>query len=621
MLDIALDCIRRGWYVFPCWPKSKKPMTPNGFKDATIDEAQVRAWWAATPDANVAIATGPSKLCVVDVDHGLSCIDDLDGWLDLHGLKYTYMVRTGRRPEFGVQLYYSGEGLKSTGWRLEDSSGDIRCATGYVVAAGSIHPDSGEAYEALGGYPIKPVPESVRSLTVKANDPSLTTAVDDDTADDWKTWLLEYMDRNKIEPRDYEKRVSNGYWLGIHCPWEDTHGSGAGAESSTVLGILDGKIAFECSHGTCKANKHDTAAFKHLMSVMNLEGEPEPGAEVGITLGAGLPLPVEKEPVDWRTHYHTFEETADAPPVTFIIDNFMTHECVTALASLPGHRKSLLAINIAYAVLSGEPLFGYFKVSHPTGRVIYLCPEMGLSSFAARVKDVGLLPYVGKSFFYRTANMNTLALSELQPEELDGALVIIDTAIRFLKGKENESADLKVFSAEVMGLIGPGRAAAVLLLHHSGKGNNDAGELTLENSLRGSGEMGAFVAQCWATRLQDTNDKYKSASFLTMVKQREFEPEGNFEVESRGKLPNGHHDPRLWMKGEPGLEVTLSNNKFTGNRDGKEETALSIIREHVEESCTKLEQRLAEAGIKRSVNWIGKKRLPMRAKGSTLTEE
>jgi len=58
-----------------------------------------------------------------------------------------------------------------------------------------------------------------------------------------------------------------------------------------------------------------------------------------------------------------------------------------------------------------------------------------------------------------------------------------------------------------------------------------------------------------------------------------------------------------------------------GNRDGKEETALSIIRDHVAESCTQLQERLAEAGIKRSVNWIGKKRLPMRAKGSTLTEE
>ena len=59
----------------------------------------------------------------------------------------------------------------------------------------------------------------------------------------------------------------------------------------------------------------------------------------------------------------------------------------------------------------------------------------------------------------------------------------------------------------------------------------------------------------------------------------------------------------------------------SANRDGKETEALQIIRDHVAESCTKLEQRLADAGIKRSVNWIGKKRLPMRAKGSTLTYE
>jgi hypothetical protein len=58
-----------------------------------------------------------------------------------------------------------------------------------------------------------------------------------------------------------------------------------------------------------------------------------------------------------------------------------------------------------------------------------------------------------------------------------------------------------------------------------------------------------------------------------------------------------------------------------GNRDGKEEQSLQIIREHAGESCTKLVRRLADAGIKRGVNWIARKRLPMRAKGSTLTEE
>jgi hypothetical protein len=48
------------------------------------------------------------------------------------------------------------------------------------------------------------------------------------------------------------------------------------------------------------------------------------------------------------------------------------------------------------------------------------------------------------------------------------------------------------------------------------------------------------------------------------------------------------------------------------NKDGKEVLALTIIREHIGESCTKLEQRLKDAGIKRCVNWISKKRQPMR---------
>jgi len=58
-----------------------------------------------------------------------------------------------------------------------------------------------------------------------------------------------------------------------------------------------------------------------------------------------------------------------------------------------------------------------------------------------------------------------------------------------------------------------------------------------------------------------------------------------------------------------------------GDRDGKEAQSLQIIRQYAGESCTKLQGRLAEVGIKRCINWIGKKRLPMRAKGSALTEK
>lgn len=621
MLDVALSCIKRGWYVFPCAPKTKIPLISkkdggHGYKDATLNEAQVHAWWAMCPKANVPITTGASGLCVVDIDTGVTDEAELQAWMGAHEMPLTYAVRTGRRPGFGVQLYYSGEGLQSKGWEKDGCKGDIRCATGLVMAAGSVHPHSGELYKVLWDLTVAPVPEYVKSLTAKERVFDPATSVDAAAIDDWQMWLYEYAVFNHLEMTDFEKREINGILLGIVCPWVSEHTSRRNVDSSTALGVRDGRLTFKCLHGTCDVNKRNTAALKHYLAVQNGEyTTPEPGAMPDPVIGTGLPMPKEDAVKDWREHYHTHSETENAPPVTFIIDGFLTKEAVTALASLPGHRKSLIALNVAYSICSGEPLFDYFKVANAPARVVYLCPEMGLSSFAERVKDIGLLKYVGTTFFYRTANMDILALDKLCNEELDGSLVIIDTAIRYLKGKENDSADMQIFAKEVMRLIGPGKADAVLLLHHSGKGNSDTNELTLENALRGSGELGAFIAQCWATRLQDTKDKFKSASFLTMVKQREFEPEGSFNIAS-----GGYRDPRLRMVGMPGGDIVLTRGQFKGNLDGKDDAALAVIKSHMDVPIRDLVKLTEQLGCGRKKDWIAKHK-KLLATGSTITEE
>lgn len=285
LLDVALDCARRGWYVFPCWPHSKRPMTAHGFKDASNNEADIRQWWKNQPDANVAIATGPSKLLVVDVDHGAE-----PNKLPFEFEK-TYMVRTGRRPEYGVQIYFHADGSRGcTGWKINGFSGDVRAEGGYVMAAGSIHPDSGEAYTCLVDSPPVPAPQWVRDLAPEKASFDPATAVDDATVDGWKTWLLEYAEHNHLNIREFEKRVPNGAWMGIECPW--LHAGGPGVESSTVLGMLDGNLAFECSHGTCKAAKRDTAVFKAEMVRLNGDfPKREPGAGPEVTMGIPKPQP------------------------------------------------------------------------------------------------------------------------------------------------------------------------------------------------------------------------------------------------------------------------------------------------------------------------------------------
>ncbi len=147
-------------------------------------------------------------------------------------------------------------------------------------------------------------------------------------------------------------------------------------------------------------------------------------------------------------------------------------------------------------------------------------------------------------------------------------------------------------------------AASVLLLHHSAKGTKESSELSLENAMRGSGELGAFVSSCWATRLQDRAEPYKSASFLTNVKQRDFQSEP-FEVTSGP-------DCRLHIVGAPG-EARL-NSKGRGapsNADGREEAALLIIRDNLGLSVRQLTAKLREVGIRRSRSWVGNKRFDL----------
>lgn len=165
-LSIALSCIARGWYVFPCVPNEKEPLKGvPGYKAGTLDEKQVRAWWMREPQANPAMSPGKSGLVVLDIDKGLRDEADLRAFMAAHELPETYAVRTGSRPEYKVQLYYIGDGVDTFNhWEYDGHGGDVRGSTwGHVMVPGCIHP-SGAIYEVLWDKPFAPVPNFVRAL-------------------------------------------------------------------------------------------------------------------------------------------------------------------------------------------------------------------------------------------------------------------------------------------------------------------------------------------------------------------------------------------------------------------------------------------------------------------------
>jgi hypothetical protein len=134
LFKAALSYAKRGIPVFPCEPGGKRPLTYNGFWDATTELRQVKAWWERWSYANVGVPTGMrSGLLVLDVDPGDGGLQSLNVLERRNGpLPSTARSRTGSG---GVHAYFrypaEKEVRNSAGWLGPGL--DVRGEGGYVV--------------------------------------------------------------------------------------------------------------------------------------------------------------------------------------------------------------------------------------------------------------------------------------------------------------------------------------------------------------------------------------------------------------------------------------------------------------------------------------------------------
>ena len=569
LLNVALDCVSRGWFVFPCVPRTKRPLgglVPNGVLDASNDEAQIRTWWIAKPDANVAIACGPSGLSVLDCDHGSRTEEDARAWMQRANLPETYTVHTGRRtgkdgsPEYGVQLYYTNT-MPSVGeFALGGGTGQVKSRGGYVMAAGSIHPDSGAAYELMADSPIAPLPDVVRSLKTEHK------PMEDDGQP--------ISENRNIRLTSIAGKLRN-----------------AGLSAAAIEMALLQVNADRCAPPLDEEEVQRIAANAAKWEV--------PEFEVEVTIGGRSAAP--KEPVDWHSRYMTEESYLNVKPPEFLIDGFLVKDSIAMLGGPVAQRKSIIALNIAHALCTGDPLFGYFDVTEKPTRTVYLCPEMGAASFVKRVKQIGLGGYVGKTLFIQTMSEQPTVLDELDGE-LPGAVVIVDTITRFIEGDENKSEDMRRFAQKVFRLVNAG--ATVVLLHHSKKGSSG----TLDDGLRGSSELAAFVDSCWVTELDDTTKPYESLSKMRNVKQRDFESDP-FRLKP---APGSFY---LTMEGDPAPEAVIRSRKEEAARDALK----AILKDSPKLGINKLRDALKAKGYGRGQKWITLARCDVLGAGATLS--
>ena len=131
----ALAYARRGVPVFPCEPLGKRPLTRDGFLDASADAGVVGRWWSRWPGANIGVPTGErSGLLVLDVDPrdgGAASLTQLEEVLG--PLPRTTRARTGGGGEH-VFFRYPGptqEVRNSASW--VGPGIDVRGEGGYVI--------------------------------------------------------------------------------------------------------------------------------------------------------------------------------------------------------------------------------------------------------------------------------------------------------------------------------------------------------------------------------------------------------------------------------------------------------------------------------------------------------
>ena len=127
--------------VFPCHPRSKKPLTQYGFKDATTDLATVGKWWRQWPDANIGIATGaPSGIWVLDIDgdEGEATLATLQA---KHGAfpDTVTVISGGGGKHFWFKMP-PGQTIRTSAGKIGPGV-DVRGDGGYIIVPPSIHPN------------------------------------------------------------------------------------------------------------------------------------------------------------------------------------------------------------------------------------------------------------------------------------------------------------------------------------------------------------------------------------------------------------------------------------------------------------------------------------------------
>lgn len=503
-LNIALEYAARGWPVFPCRPDTKQPLTPQGFKNASTDEAQIRTWWRRWPTAMIAIPTGPaSGFWALDLDSA----EAAEAVFTLGDLPATLRQNTPH----GQHLLFAWDDarpIKNTQSKIARRA-DTRGAGGYVIMAGSARAD-GSVYawrDDSGPEPVRapdwlfdilladPDPEPVsivassRGQNVVSLDRQRAAYVQ--AALDGEVAAVASAPRGQRNAQLNTSALKLGHYVG----------SGVLSQEEVASALYDAAVA----SGLVKEDGAGAARATIRSGLNKGVSEPKtpperptpepiilkPRAQVQYDLETGELVQEAEAGSQGLFRVTHYADIGDEHQKTWLIDDLFGAGELSVIYGAPGCGKSVLAGDMAAHVAAGLP---WFERPVKEGVVVYIAAERAglvkrrLAAWRKRhgVLDIPLLVVEGGFDLCRDTSHATeiarIAGEAAGRYSQQVAWVIIDTKAQVMAGADPNSDKDTGALIRSAGLIQQATGAHVTIIDHV--------PLVSPDRMKGSGALG-----------------------------------------------------------------------------------------------------------------------------------
>lgn len=483
----ALPDLLRGCKVFPISPGTKDPATPNGWKDASSDPAQIAEWQRINPDFNWAVACGTSGLFVIDIDPG-----GLDWWAKLlerdaaikAAVDRAFQVRT---PKGGLHVYFKGEG-PSTASRIADGI-DTRggfwregkmVSGGYVLLPGSrTKPGPGRVdggYEALPGGVIEPLPEIIKAIIPERKKTDTYGLAKNPDADQPRnvSWAMDlikgYVSSGRVSVQGsggnntafqvvasiLDKAISPGLCFDLlwehwnpHCapPWDDF-------ELEQII-----RNAAEYGEDTNSGVKGFQANTDAFAAFQGLEFEPPPAKD--------------RDRLQW---IHDYADGVRDPE--WLIPGIIPAQGVGMVYGESGSYKSFLTLDMALCMAFG--VAGQWGAPPVKNDVLFIAGEGPIQTAKKRWpawmewQDIELrndhrMILKDRVPFYTDTDGWENVKADLAQLKAKPSLIVIDTLARLLTGMDENSTKDASMIVDFLEKLSRFYECFVLAVHHTGK--------------------------------------------------------------------------------------------------------------------------------------------------------